>query len=244
MNLAVQIDDIDLPKRPVVQEILNGAEERYLQNEQAEINASALLGLCGSLSAGGKADVSQSLLFAQLAADALFDKAQAPDRWVAKMIETMEILGWRLYQYTSFGRGVVPRVVSWRDRAIGAFEKGYGGPARLVRRTVSTASGFAASSSSARLWQGHSHVGKTGAVLVGLGDADDASGDPVLSLMFGSYTVDVPAKGILAWDATGVWSDEFLVMTLSTDIYDSVRAQVTDRLGSRVNTDIEKIALC
>lgn len=243
MNQAVHIDDIDLPDRPAVQEILNGAEMGYQQNDQAEINAGALLGLCGSLSAAGKSDVCESLLFAQLAADASFDKVHAPDRWVAKMIETMEILGWRLYQYTSFGRGVVPRVVSWRDRAIGAFEKGYGGPAQLVRQTVRTASGLPSSASGARLWQGHSHAGTRGAVLVGLGDADEASGDPVLSLMFASYTVDVPAKGILAWDATGVWSDEFLVMTLSTDIYDSVRAQVSDRLGPRMNTDIEKIAL-
>ncbi len=242
MNQFVKLDEIALPEQPAVLEILNIADTGTYCSEQAEINASSLLAMCKTLTHQAKLDVSETLLFAQLAADAAFDKFSEPQRWTSRFIEIMEMVGWRVLQELSYGKRKVVSRQNWKALTTEAFERGYGGPARLVQRMLEAGANLDVDASGAKLWQSHSTQGLQGQVLVGHVNAD-SSGDPVISLMCAHYETDFPKRGILNWDAIGQWSDDFLVLTLNTDVYDTMRGQIADRLGPRINTDIDQIAL-
>lgn len=239
MNQLVQIDQIVLPDHAPVAAV---PESNRTEAHQAEINASALMGWCDSLTPQSKSDVSESLLFAQLAADAVCDKFSEPRRWAEKAIDVLEVLGWRVYQDTSNGSRTLDYAENWTDLAVSAFERGYGGPARLVSRVASAASRLGPQTDGARLWAANGTKGDRGVLLLGLAVAD-GSGDPIASLMVSSFRADRKPGGILGWNTTGQWASEFLVLRLDTDFYDLFRDQVRGRLGTRVNTEVNEIAL-
>ena len=242
MNQFVQIDDIALPAQPPVSEILNHTATVYAHRERAEINAGAIVGMCNSLCKQGQVDVSQSLLFAQLAADASRDKFAERREWTDHMVEVLEMIGWRTLQETSHGQRSLDQAQNWRALAATAFEKGYGGPCPLVTRTLNAVTAMGKRSAGAKLWNGHTAAGTQGMFLLGYVNSD-GSGDPVLFLMPASFDVNIGSRGILDWEGAGHWSDDFLVLTLDSDVYAAARDQVTQRLGLRVSTDIDKIAL-
>lgn len=239
MNQLVQIEHIALPDHAPVVAV---PESNKADAHQAEINASALMGWCDSLSAQAKSDVSDGLLFAQLAADAQCNKFDSPRAWIDRTVEVLEILGWQVHQEASYGMKTLNASKNWRDLAIDSFERGYGGPARLVTRIVEEAAALEREADAVKLWNGHSTSGDRGLFLLGLAVAD-GSGDPIVSLMFTSFQMDLKAGGILDWDMTGQWADEFMVLRLDTDYYQLFRDQVQERLGTRVNTEVNEIAL-
>lgn len=242
MNQFVNLDEIILPDQPAVLEILNVAGDAKLCQDTAEINAGSLLAMCKTLRHRAKSDVSESLLFAQLAADAAYDKFSNPKAWMGKLIDVMEMLGWRVLQELSYGRRNVFLPECWKSVALSAFERGYGGPARLVQRMMQGASTIDPDAPGSKLWNTHGTDGLNGHLLVGHVNAD-GSDDPVISLMCANFKTEFPTRGILSGDAMGQWSDDFLVLTLNTDVYDPLRSQIAERLGPRVNTDIDQIAL-
>ena len=200
-------------------EIIRDAANVFAKEDCAEINAGALVGYCTSLSAQGQTDVSESLLFAQLAADASKDKFTSAREWIDQLIVILEMVGWRVLQETSHGRKTLPTAKNWKALAIDAFEKGYGGPAPLVARTMKAASEMGQGTAGAKLWNSHACRASKGVFLLGHVNSD-GSGDPLLFLMPASFEVSHNPKAILDWDSAGTWADDFLVLTLNSDVYD------------------------
>lgn len=242
MNQIVHIKNIALPDQPAVLEILKGAVTTSALEEQAEVNACGLFAMCRTLTPDARSVVSESLLFAQLAADAAHDKFLEQAEWTETLVEVMEMLGWRVLQEESHGSRMIDSPKRWSNVAQVAFERGYGGPARLVRRMLSAAGQLPGDATSTKRWAAHGVEGCRGQVLLGHVNAD-SSDDPVISMMCAQYETHYPMRGILGWDATGVWSNAYFVLSLNTDTYDQLRTQVRERLGLRLNTDINQIAL-
>jgi len=241
MNQFVHLDDIALPDHPPVLEILD-TSRKSPEADHADLCASALLDMRHLRSEECRAQVNESMLFAQLAADASCNKFFDPRGWIDQFSQVLELLGWRILQEESHGKREISNVTNWSDLALKAYEFGYAGPGREAAQVLSAARTLDADTPSVKLWNAHSSDADRGLFLLGTAH-EDASGDPILALMVSSFQVSHRTKGILDWHTTGHWGDAFLVMALNTDLYRNFRHQVTQRLGARMSTDVNKIAL-
>lgn len=236
-----KIDRIDLPASAVLTPSA-AADPRYSSAASAEVNLSSLLALDGAVSEQSKADVSNSLLFAQLAANAVYDKFTDPESWARKVLEVLTIVGWSMLKDQTGSPYEVASPVNWPELSKDTFEENYGSRADLVDSTIDASAKLSGASPQAELWNENTYADGKGIYLLGLGEKE-ADGDPRLGLLLCWFSLNAEAPGILDWQSGVHFSTEFSMLTLNTDVYNQVRKQIIKKLGSRISTDIKFLKL-
>lgn len=243
MNRNMEIHGISLPgmATPAAASSVP-LKPAYGAGDSAEVNANTLLALDRALGLQHKSDVSASLLFAQLAATAACDKFTAPRSWIRKVLEVLSVVGWSVRGDKTCPPDRQAMPVDWPKSTLESFERLYGVRAPLVRRTIQCATALPGGSSAAELWNAGTYGGGRGLYLTGLAE-QEGCGDPRLSLLLTSFTLNAGAPGILDWVPDAELAPEFAKLSLNLDVYSKVRQQILEKLGSRLTADVKPFSL-
>ena len=210
----------------------------------AEVNAGALLVFGPGLPATSKSDVSESLLLAQLAANTALDRYASTTEWFAKVTSTLGKIGWVSSMSATSGSTTEEPPLDWRAIAGKSFGAMFGSAAAPMEAAIAAAGRVPAGSDAARLWASQTFAADQGRGLFLLAYADaDRSGSVTLALMATGFTLTSADAPILTWASAASISQAALTLTLDTDVYDRVRAQITTKLGSRAATEIRAVPL-
>jgi hypothetical protein len=190
-------------------------------------------------------DVMQSVLLAQLAATAKWDRDKDPANWYKTYQSTLEQIGWVVSASTAFTRYVsttsrytistvitdtfrrrtTPQELALVTRTLDAFTRDQGSPAQFV-------------------WECPSHSGGIGNFQFGLVEEED---NGTVSVQLGRFTFDAKVHVTrLAFeefrDNTN-FRTSYVAMTLNEDVFGPLRDAITKKLESRYSGSVAPIEL-
>jgi len=207
--------------------------------------AGCLVALAAGVSPQHGRDVLQSLLLAQLAANAKANRFKDPLTWYRTYQSTLESIGWVAFSDTSFTRYVpqlnrysLTRVVEdtlrvrtspdeldLLDDVLLAFTHDDGGPAQFV-------------------WECPSHSGGIGNFQIAVATEEE---NGTVTVQVGRYTFESPvhvtrlAREEFGRDAK--FSSAYLAMTLNEQVFAGLRAAVEQKLENRYDALVAQIGL-
>jgi hypothetical protein len=208
----------------------------------AEVNSAALVALSTSLTVQSRADVSDSLLFGQLAANKAVDRFADPAAWAAKLFHTLSDVGWTLIKQQTINDGAYPPPLHWREIVESRFRQAYGAPAPLVELAIAAAGRVSNDSPAAELWSRQTYAGDSGLFGIAFADADGA-GDPRLALLWTAFTLKTRSSLILDWGPAAEIKGGFVRLVMNTGVYSTIREQIISKLGNRITTEIRTVPL-
>lgn len=207
--------------------------------DTAQIDAGALIALDRALSAQDKADISNSLLFAQLAANAKQNRFTAPMQWIQEYTTVLGALGW-VAQLTRTSSPVrVDPPVDWAGVVSRAFPPNAGGA--LAAKAFAAADRLAAGSAGLAIWTKNAATALTGNFQVQSFSA--AGGDVAGGSVQVAFSLNTDASGFLTWNSYYEITTSSATMVLNEEVYAQVRQIVIDKLGDRPKTYITPVPL-
>jgi hypothetical protein len=189
-------------------------------------------------------DVLQSLLLAQLAANAKADRHKDPTTWYRAYQETLTPVGWVVEASTTmtryqppgtrftvpmvitdlFKRKVLPEELALIAETLSAFKRDAGGPAQFV-------------------FECPSHAGGIGNFQVGLVTEEDG----VVSLRLGRFsfitTAHVTRLILEEFPTDAQFQAGFTAMTLNEQVYATVRSAIAKKVESRFSGSVAQVEL-
>jgi hypothetical protein len=236
--------------RLVLRELDIGPDPRLGEAELTNVPAGAVVAgsvvaFAASISQQHGHDVLQSLLLAQLAANAKASRHKDPLNWYKAYQSTFESIGWVAFASTNFTR-YIPPVGRYTIAAV----------IRDVLRTKttpeefelvnSTLSAFARDESAPAqfVWECPSHSGGIGNFQVGLATEED---NGTVTLQLGRFAFETTAQVIrLAFEEFGrdaKFQTSYVAMTLDEEVFARLRTAIEKKLESRFNTSVARIDL-
>lgn len=222
----VNLISLALPNLPQGNVALNTMPWRAAQSRDcAQVNEGVLLSFAKSLSDQYVEDVSNSLLFGQLAADYQFDRRTAPADWSAVFLTTLSALGWSQTAHSKKTANLQGSV-DWAALVVSGMPADVAG---LVTASILACGDLAQESKAMRVWN-EAVWAPTGSCFL-IGSALDIKGGPALSLAIFSFRSKIEKPEFLTWDVGYGTDQSWLRMELNEDVYEKVRSTVIDRLG-------------
>lgn len=197
--------------------------------DSAQINAGALLAFDAGTSAQQRADISNSVLFAQLAADAQSDRFVEPDAWSRTCSTVLGAVGWALEHVDVRSPVRLDPPVDWAQTVAAAFP---GSPGQELAAVAMKAAGrLTAESEALSIWHDNGAQGVQGNFFVQ--SAWVANDDLLSGSVQVVYQLVRQADGFLSWITYFEVTTSATVMTLNEDVYKQVRSQIVAKLGDR-----------
>lgn len=211
----------------------------WASGDSAQIDAGMLLALDRSLSPQDRADISNSTLFAQLAADAKADRFAQPTQWTASFANILGTIGWNIGQTRARSPVRLDDPVDWREVVDQAFV-GYAGAA-LSARAMKAASLLRPDGAPLEIWEANATQSHEGNFLVQSCQSsnDDVLGDSVQV----TYTLIREPDGFLSWITYYEVTTTTRQSVLNEDVYKVVRQQIIDKLGDLPRSYIAPVPL-
>ena len=208
-----------------------GADAASLRPDQdgdcAQVNEGALLSFDGSVPTQSIEDVSNSILFAQLAADYKFNRKTAPADWSKTFFNTLSIVGWTNQAAVTESR-TLSGDVDWAELVTSKMPSDV---VELVKESISACDRLPADSKAVGIWN-NAVSGPADSFFL-IGSARCADQTLMLSLAQSSFQSEVEKSRFLAWDVRYSANLSWLKMELNEDIYKRVRQTIIDKLGER-----------
>ncbi|MDX0655361.1 hypothetical protein GOD34_32935 [Sinorhizobium medicae] len=193
----------------------------------AQVNEGALLAFDDGLAKQMIDDISNSLLFAQLAADKQFNRHAATGDWQKTFFSALSVVGWITSNFSQRTE-VAASPVNWGELIASYMPKNVD---HLVLSSVVASQQLPAASSAINIWSNAALAGDEGVLIVG---PSYISGDsPNISIALLKFTFEKAVAGFLKWDADFNITTSIVTMELNESIYSKVRNTVIAKLGNR-----------
>lgn len=225
----VKLKAIVLPELSAEDRALGAAsiEESPAGNEAAQINEGALLVFDSALTDQSIADISNSVLFAQLAVDKQFDRVNSPGEWTKKFLDTLSVVGWAVKGFNR-NSSTFPLPVAWSELVV---EHMSTSAASLAETGVRACQALPQASKAMTIWNKHALGGNKGLLLVG--PAQLAGDSPSLSVTLTAFELRQNIGGFLEWNLDYLVTSSWMYLDLNEDLYSKVRQPIIDKLGDR-----------
>lgn len=203
----------------------------------AEINDGALLSFDATVPEQSIEDVTNSVLFCQLAADKKAGGKTQPIDWVKAFEDTLSVLGWVRTSSTSEKMNL-PAPVDWPQLVL---SKMPASDVALVADSIDACRALPDLSKAMRIWNGAIHGPSV--VLFLIGTTTYAGGDPALSLVLVGFKSNMLDPGFLSWTLDFSITLGSSSWTLNESVYSQVRNTIIEKLGDRIKTLVETVPL-
>ncbi|WP_377481998.1 MAG: hypothetical protein P2A85_29580 (plasmid) [Microcoleus anatoxicus] len=223
--------------------LMTKANEQVSGERSAQVNAGSLTSFVENLTGQDKSDVMNSTLLAQLSANKMHDRMQAPMDWYKYYINVLENIGWNLPgfafdTYTSGGSTVnLDKAVLGILAAIAT-----GGEIALVQATMNALQAQSADSAPMNIWNANTSGGNNGNFqIIPVANVNDN----VVMMMVGmQFKARTSSGGFLWW----TWKSTDIDIKraankfeLNKDVYKQVRQQIIDKLGDKAKTFVANL---
>lgn len=211
----------------------------WAAGDSAQINAGALLAFDKGLSRQQEADASNSLLFAQLAADAQADRFTAEPIWSKTYRSVLETVGWNIRKLGSLSPARITPPVEWAE----VVAKAYSGlsTAAMAVKAMNAAAMLPAGSRALVIWVNNAAGAARGNFIVQT--CRMSNGDLLGDSAQVIYTLIQEPDGFLSWTSSYEVATRSTEMTLNEDVYKVVRELILDRLGDRQDYFVAPVPL-
>lgn len=231
--MALDFDAITLPEPSARERALETASipesTRFslTGSASAQINEGALLAFEGTLSKQMIDDISNSLLFAQLAADRQFDRHTATADWQKTFFSTLSVVGWIIGSLSEKST-VAASPADWTKLIASYMPENVD---QLVISSMTAAQQLPATSNAINIWSDAALDGDEGVVIIG---PSYISGDsPNTSIALLKFTFKRNLSGFLKWSSDFNISATIMTMELNESLYSRVRKSIIIKLGNR-----------
>jgi hypothetical protein len=233
--MSVDFDAITLPEPSARERALETASTSPPESTQfspigtasAQINEGAMLAFDSALPKQMIDDISNSLLFAQLAADKQFDRHKATADWQKTFFSTLSVLGWVIGSFSD-KTTIAASPVDWAELIASYMPENVD---HLVVSSITATQQLPTTSSAIRIWSDAALDGDDGVVIVG---PSYISGDsPNMHIALLKFTFEKEVAGFLKWDAKFKITTSIVTMELNESLYSKVRSTVIAKLGNR-----------
>ena len=215
-------------------------------NETASVVGGSLASFTANLTGQNRSDTKNATLFAQLAADAAFDRQSQPMEWYHQYVEVLSQIGWNrpgfnFSSYTSGGTTVQ------LDQAVLTILGGLAtaNEIAMVAATMEALKEMSDDSKQMTVWDSKSSDGSKGNFQI-LPCTREDNGDVAMILTGMQFTAHHSEKRFL-WFS---WSSDSIKIVqaaarfvLNEDIYKEVRKAIVERLGERATKYVAEIPL-
>ncbi|WP_426564645.1 hypothetical protein ACPPVT_01095 [Angustibacter sp. McL0619] len=195
--------------------------------DKAQICAGALLAYDRSLSREDGADISNSTLFAQLAADAQADRFAQAAQWSTSYTNVLGVIGWVIGQAQHGSPGRLDAPVDWPEVVAKAFA-GHAGAA-LAAKTMKAATRLPLGGAALEIWEANAAQVGQGNFIVQA--CQSSNGDVLGDAVQVTYTLIREPDGFLSWVTYYEVATTTTQSVLNEDVYKVVRQQIIDKLG-------------
>jgi hypothetical protein len=202
-------------------------EESPAGKETVQINEGALLVFDSALTDQSIADISNSVLFAQLAADKQFNRFISPGDWEKNFFNTLSVVGWAVNSSGS-SSVTLPLPVHWAKLVVEHMSES---AASLADTGVRACQALPQTSKAMTIWNEHALDGNRGLLLVG--PAQLVRDSPTLSLTLTGFEFQKNIGGFLKWNLDYLVAASWTCLDLNEDVYSQVRQAIIDKLGDR-----------
>lgn len=193
----------------------------------AQINEGALISFDVSLSVQNKNDISNSFLFAQLAADKKFNRHSATLDWLKTFSATLGVVGWTI-NASKNSTTIAPSPADWTEIV-----------SHLVPENVQMITGSSIKASqelpvngkAMTVWKGAALDKNDGILIVATGWV--VKGTLSLSVVGIDFAFQHEFSGFMRWAESFSLSIQSVTLTLNEDIYAQVRQAIIAKLGDR-----------
>jgi len=201
----------------------------WSSGDSAQINAGALIAFDASLSRQAEEDISNSLLFAQLAADAQADRFAEEPTWSKTYKTVLATVGWNLQQFDVVSPVRITPPVDWAEVVAKAYSALSG--AAMAAKAMRAAAALPAGSEALMIWETSAAEAVQGNFIVQTCRAEnsDLLGDSAQVI----YTLIHEPDGFLNWATYYEVATRSTRMELNEDVYKLVRQVIIDKLGDR-----------
>lgn len=191
-----------------------------------QVNQGALITFDDAMPAQYVADVTYSLLFAQLAADAKHDRREAPVTWVTMWLDVLQGLGWIVERDTKPPSRELPPGTEWPALVAGLLPTT---AAELCERGMTLAQAVPRTAPAMRIWA-RSVAGPGRAMFIPV--AAREAGDPTIAALAVAWQLHDDLTKFFAWSVACLAQFRFVQLTLNESIYSELRQDVINRLGN------------
>ncbi|AHE51899.1 hypothetical protein [Sphingomonas sanxanigenens] len=206
-------------------------------DNSAQVNSGALITFDASIPEQALEDISNSILFCQLAADKKFDRKAAPQEWSTVFLGTLSIVGW-IVQSTSNKSETARGAVDWAALATSRMSRT---AARLADEGIAACDALPPTADAILIWN-DAVVGPASNFFV-IAAAPSAGSSTALSLTLCGFQSAVPNTGFLAWGLQYDIDTTWLDLTLNEGLYAKVRQTIIDKLGDRPSYLVSAVQL-
>jgi len=213
------------------------------ESPEAFVNKGSLLSFVAGVSTQAQEDALNATLLAQLAADHLFDKEKQTERWYGVYTDTLARIGFPLERF-QFNRAELSASSATFDRVIldilaAALTEN---EVAVLEASLDALKQLPEDDQRVVLWDQSTHSAEQGNFQIGI--ASDAGG--VLTMKMGAFhfsaTQEVTRLLFFTWETTsGELYQSMQQVNQSIAIYDQVRAQILEKLGSNAMTFIAEL---
>lgn len=214
--------------------------------ETASVVGGSLASFTANLTGQNRSDTKNATLFAQLAADAAFNRQSQPMDWYNKYVDVLSQIGWNrpgfnFSSYTSGGTTVQ------LDQAVLTILGGLAtaNEIAMVTATMNALEGLSDDSKQMTVWDSKSSDGSQGNFQI-LPCTREDNGD-VAMILTGMQFVAHHSETRFLWFS---WSSDSIKIekaaarfVLNEDIYEEVREAIVERLGDRATKYVAEIPL-
>ncbi|WP_084581158.1 hypothetical protein [Sphingomonas azotifigens] len=231
------IDAIELPPLRAIAETGEGDPAPTAGREEAQINQGILQAFDRAVAVQAREDVTNSILFAQLAADYKIDRRQQPADWAKRFFEVLATLGW-VGQSLANDSATLRGSPDWPSLLVNRLSVD---AQPLARTSLEAAMDLEPAGKAMRLWNA-TIAGPAGSSFL-VAPTLDSKGSITVALVMASFPTDVEKPAFLGWELTYPTSFLMGTMELNETIYAQVRQTVLTKLGERVRTLIAPVPL-
>jgi hypothetical protein len=229
---AITLPELTTPVAPAAPPLREQARQT-----SAEINASCLLVFDSGLSRQLISDVSNSVLFSQLAADAKANRFTEAPAWSSRYFEVMGQIGWNQTKVRYNGLVLLPAPVDWIPVVTQNLDAG----AALARAGIAAAQAMSQASEAMRFWNRNAF--DEGRGLMMMAPTQLVSGSVVTEFGLTWFALERAIDGFLGWSLGYRIMESGTTMVLNEDVYAQVREAIIKKLGNRARDYVANVPM-
>ncbi len=234
VDLAVFIEELELAEPPAAVAALPLTAPRFAADKDAGyVDAGSLVSFVAGLSTEHQADVLNSTLLAQLAANKKFDREKQTGEWYGFYRTVLENVGWVVekFEFTRYNAvGTTFTVEQVVLEIVGALLTG--NQLAIVTATLNALKESSKGGKPITIWDSTSHSSQNGSFQIGL--AADKGGVPVMALGAFHFATRESTTRFLWFSYSSSETQLYKAgqtVSLNEIVYGKVRQQVIDKLG-------------
>lgn len=211
----------------------------------AAVNAGSVVSFVANVGSQHREDALNSTLFAQLGANAAWDRYAEPVNWYKKYNEIMENVGWVIQEFSfdklhsNSASFTVDKVLLELLAALMSEDE-----ARVLEEAINALKALSGDSNTAKIFENSSHDYKKANAQLGV--ASDEDGVLVMKMGFFYVSTVQNITRVLWFEFKSGESDMFKAkssINLNEQVYGQVRQTVIDKLGARAKKYIDDLPL-